>query len=119
LKLIGRLCRARSERLHVTKLEPSAICRAQWQLGASRDVAHQPKPLGFKMSDDGAIASGLGRATGGPTTESKLYGASGEPLRGWRPERGQTDQLAAFVHEQPVTAALAALVIGYFLGKIT
>jgi len=33
--------------------------------------------------------------------------------------RSQGDQLAAFVQEQPITAALVALVVGYFLGKIT
>jgi hypothetical protein len=71
------------------------------------------------MSDDGTIASTLGGATGGQTAGQQLYGASGEPLRGRRPEGSQTDQLAAFVQQQPVTAALAALVIGYFLGKIT
>lgn len=31
----------------------------------------------------------------------------------------QTDQLAMFVQQQPLTAAMAALVVGYFLGKIT
>jgi hypothetical protein len=31
----------------------------------------------------------------------------------------QTDQLADFVKQQPFTAALIALVIGYLLGKVT
>ena len=73
--------------------------------------------MGFMMSDDGSMASaGLENP---PTGGGKLYNASGEPLRGGGTVREQRDQLAAFVHDQPVTAALAALVIGYFLGKIT
>ena len=106
-------------RRRVTKLGPPAIYPSLRQPGASGDVARQPKPQGSKMSDDGSIASGLGQATGRPPAQPKLYSAAGEPLRGSRSERSQTDQLAAFVQEQPVTAALAALVIGYFLGKIT
>jgi hypothetical protein len=31
----------------------------------------------------------------------------------------QNDQLADFVQQQPLTAALVALVVGYLLGKIT
>jgi len=33
--------------------------------------------------------------------------------------QSQTDQLADFVKQQPFTAALVALVIGYVLGKVT
>ncbi len=55
-----------------------------------------------------------------PWTGPKLYDASGGLLRGGpQPDRHQSDQLVAFVQEQPLMAALAALVLGYFLGKIT
>jgi hypothetical protein len=69
------------------------------------------------MSDDGSTAS----APGTPKeqeAETKLYEASGRPLRtGPRSTPNQTDQLAKFVQEQPLTAAFAALIIGYFIGK--
>jgi len=72
------------------------------------------------MSDDVLRGSAAGPAGEGSATETKLYGASGEPLRtGSQSGRSQGDQLAAFVQEQPITAALVALVVGYFLGKIT
>jgi ElaB/YqjD/DUF883 family membrane-anchored ribosome-binding protein len=70
------------------------------------------------MSDDGTMATGASDETrdAGP----KLYGASGEPLRpSSRSTKNQTDQLADFVKQQPFTAALVALVIGYLLGKVT
>jgi hypothetical protein len=40
-------------------------------------------------------------------------------LREQRQARDQRDQLAAFMQDQPITAALIALIIGYLLGKIT
>lgn len=67
------------------------------------------------MSDGGSMASG---APGMRDTDTKLYGASGEPLRSTSAS-AQSDQLADFVKQQPVTAALVALVIGYLLGKVT
>jgi hypothetical protein len=73
------------------------------------------------MSGDGTTASAAGMSNE-RQTEPKLYGASGEPLHtGSRSTSDQktNDQLAAFVSEQPFTAALVALVVGYFLGKIT
>jgi hypothetical protein len=70
------------------------------------------------MSDDGTMATGA--PNGSPDAEPKLYGASGEPLRsGSRSPQDQTDQLADFVKQQPFTAALMALVVGYLLGKVT
>ena len=70
------------------------------------------------MSDDGAMATGAPQETRDP--EPKLYSASGEPLRSdSRATQNQTDQLADFVKQQPFTAALVALVIGYLLGKVT
>lgn len=48
-----------------------------------------------------------------------VYGGSGSLLRTVRPAPDDTDQLAAFVRQQPLTAALAALAIGYVLGKIS
>jgi hypothetical protein len=57
-------------------------------------------------------------APGASTTTSSggLYDETGSPIR------SQTEQklepLVSFVKEQPVAAALGALVIGYILGKI-
>jgi hypothetical protein len=49
-----------------------------------------------------------------------LSGASGEPIRsGSQLTQNQTDQPVDFVKQQPFTAALVALVIGYLLGKIS
>jgi len=65
-----------------------------------------------------ASPTGLGTGTSG----SSLYGPSGERLTtgsGWRPNQGQSDQIGDFVMQQPMTAALVALVVGYFLGKLT
>lgn len=70
------------------------------------------------MSDDGTMAAGAGGET--PSTGPKLYDAAGEQIR---PDRRaashQADALADFVKQQPFTAALAGLMIGYLLGKIT
>lgn len=50
----------------------------------------------------------------------RLHDATGERLRSsGRQDQGQTDQLADFIQQQPLTAALVALVIGYLLGKMT
>ena len=56
-------------------------------------------------------------AAGAPTTASSgLYDGTGRPIRS---ETERTlEPLVSFVKEQPVAAALAALVIGYILGKI-
>ncbi len=67
------------------------------------------------MSDDGSTASG---AAGMRDTDTKLYGATGEPLHSTSGS-AQSDQLADFVKQQPFTSALVALVIGYLLGKVT
>jgi hypothetical protein len=56
--------------------------------------------------------------SGASTTASSggLYDETGRPLR---PETEQKlEPLVSFVKEQPMAAALAALVIGYILGKI-
>jgi hypothetical protein len=70
------------------------------------------------MSDDGTMAPGALNEARSP--DPKLYSPSGEPLRS-RPGSAsdQADQLAEFVKQQPFTAALVALVIGYLLGKVT
>ncbi|MBS0642799.1 MAG: hypothetical protein JSS43_23285 [Proteobacteria bacterium] len=72
------------------------------------------------MSETSTVADAVG-ATGAGSSEPKLYSPTGEPLRssGWRPNRSQPDQLGDFVQQQPMTAALVALVVGYFLGKLT
>jgi hypothetical protein len=70
------------------------------------------------MSDDGTTAAaGLDNPPAGGGR--RLYNASGEPLREQRQARDQRDQLAAFMQDQPITAALIALIVGYLLGKIT
>ena len=66
------------------------------------------------MSDDGSTASGAQMRE----TDTELFGASGEPLRSTSGP-AQSDQVADFVKQQPLTAALVALVIGYLLGKVT
>jgi hypothetical protein len=72
------------------------------------------------MSGDGTMDSAPGGSKPAMGSEPRLYDASGEPLR---PASGsshnQTDQLAAFIQEQPLTAAMVALVVGYLLGKVT
>jgi ElaB/YqjD/DUF883 family membrane-anchored ribosome-binding protein len=53
-------------------------------------------------------------------TDPKLPGASDEAVdSSSRSSQNQTDLLADFVKQQPFTAALVALVIGYLLGKVT
>jgi hypothetical protein len=75
--------------------------------------------VGFsKMSDEaGSGANMPSDAQGGG---ARLYGATGERLRPTgRQDQNQSDQLADFIQQQPLTAALVALVIGYLLGKMT
>jgi hypothetical protein len=70
------------------------------------------------MSDDGTMATGTSdeRRDGG----GELPGASGDPVHsGSRSTGSQTDLLADFVKQQPLTAAVLAVVIGYLLGKVT
>jgi len=53
-------------------------------------------------------------------TARKLYDASGDVIQTASDQAQETtDQLARFVREQPLSAALAALIIGYLLGKMT
>jgi hypothetical protein len=59
----------------------------------------------------------------GPTTTSDgtLYGAAGlspRPLP-QAAARSSGVQVGDFVQQQPMTAALIALVVGYFIGKLT
>ena len=61
------------------------------------------------MSDDGAATATPGTGSTPPASPpSSAFGAA-----------GQSDPLASFIQEQPFTAALAAMIVGYFLGKIT
>jgi len=67
-------------------------------------------------------ASGIGTGVGssGSSSGTSLYGPSGERLQpGSRQNHSQSDQIGDFVMQQPMTAALVALVVGYFLGKLT
>ena len=74
--------------------------------------------MDFTMSDDGTMAPGAPGET--READPRLLNASGEPLRtGARRTTNETDQLADFVKQQPFTAALVALVVGYLLGKVT
>ena len=83
---------------------------------AATTFADQANNVGSTISDDGTMATGAPNET--RDAEHKLYGPSGEPLRSGE-QSNQTDQLANFVEQQPFTAALFALVIGYLLGKVT
>ncbi len=66
-----------------------------------------------------SVKTGNTEATG-QNAERKLYNASGEVMRqGAQQAQATTDDLARFAREQPIATALAALVIGYILGKIT
>nr|WP_294554960.1 hypothetical protein [uncultured Rhodopila sp.] len=71
------------------------------------------------MNDEAGSAPGPG-GNGQPDL-STPYAASGGLLRaaGQQQTLDQTDQLATFVRQQPLTAALAALAVGYVLGKIS
>jgi hypothetical protein len=71
------------------------------------------------MNDEAGSPPGPGN--NGQPNPSTFYAASGGLLRaaGQQPTLDQTDQLAAFVRQQPLTAALVALAIGYLLGKIS
>ncbi len=72
------------------------------------------------MSETSTASSGIGVGTGTSTNGSSLYGPSGERLQpNWRQNQVQSDQIGDFVMQQPMTAALVALVVGYFLGKLT
>jgi hypothetical protein len=67
---------------------------------------------------EGTIATGVPNER--RDAEPKLPGASDEAVdSGSRSSQHQTDLLADFVKQQPFTAALVALVIGYLLGKVT
>jgi len=73
------------------------------------------------MSETSTAADAVG-ATGAASAEPKLYRPTGETSRvsdTWRANRGQADELGDFVQRQPMTAALIALVAGYFIGKLT
>jgi cytochrome c oxidase assembly factor CtaG len=81
------------------------------------DVQPNPSRGGLTMSET-STATPTGLGTG--STSSPLYGPSGDRLQsGWRQNQGQSDQIGDFVMQQPMTAALVALVVGYFLGKLT
>lgn len=89
------------------------------------------------MSEDGTTAAPPSNAGETQASGSRLYDASGAPVSRSTGSQGsgaqsgsqansvgnaaagQVDQLATFVREQPLSAALAALIIGYLLGKIT
>nr|WP_294513278.1 hypothetical protein [uncultured Rhodopila sp.] len=69
------------------------------------------------MSDEANTAPGMGAGVrpdaSTPFAASRgLLRAAGHPAR-------DTDQLAAFVQQQPLTAAVVALAVGFVLGKIS
>jgi hypothetical protein len=70
-----------------------------------------------EMSDK--ASSGPGVAYDVRQDETTPYAASGGLLRAARQPPNDADQLAAFVQQQPLTAALVALAVGYILGKIS
>lgn len=100
----GRLAPTENRRRLLRNLPPAATFADYMALGQST------------MTDDGTVAAGAASDT--RNADTKLYDASGEPLQS-RGSPGQADQLAEFVKQQPFTAALVALVVGYLLGKVT
>ncbi len=72
-----------------------------------------------EMNDEAGSAPGMGNDIRPDASTS--YAGSGGLLRaaGQQQPRDQTDQLAVFVQQQPLTAALVALAVGYILGKIS
>jgi hypothetical protein len=57
---------------------------------------------------------------GARDVQPTLYDSAGKPLRsGPQPDQSQTGQFVRFMRDEPLAAALIALIVGYFLGKIT
>ena len=51
---------------------------------------------------------------------SQILDAAGAPVRaGVQQATDQAEQLSTFIREQPLTAVLIGVVVGYLLGKIT
>ena len=72
------------------------------------------------MSGDKTMGTAPDTTSSMRDTANRLYDSAWQPMRGAvQAAQGQADQLATFVREQPLTAALSALIIGYILGKIT
>jgi ElaB/YqjD/DUF883 family membrane-anchored ribosome-binding protein len=69
------------------------------------------------MNDETSSAPGM--ANDVRADETTPYAASRGLLRAAAQPAQETDQLAAFVRQQPLTAALVALAVGYVLGKIS
>jgi hypothetical protein len=70
------------------------------------------------MNDE--AGSGSGMADDVRPDVSAPFASSGGLLRAaGQPQRGETDQIAVFIQQQPMTAALVALAVGYILGKIS
>ena len=100
--------------------KPRAAGSPCLQPGPRRDVF---------VPDDNAKGRNMSGETTGAASDatksvrdaaSRLYDTAGQPLRATAQAAGdQADELATFVREQPLTAALVALIIGYILGKIT
>ena len=67
------------------------------------------------MSGDTTMGAASDATKSARDAASRLYDSAGQPMR----TTAQADELATFVREQPLTAALSALIIGYILGKIT
>jgi hypothetical protein len=73
------------------------------------------------MDMNDAAGPAPGAANEAQPDAATAYAASGGLLRAaaqYQP-RDQTDQLAAFVQQQPLTAAMVALMVGYVLGKMS
>lgn len=91
------------------------------QPGPRRDVPlSDDNGVDRDMSSDATIGAASDATKSVRDTASRLYDSAGQPLRATaQAAGGQADELATFVREQPLTAALVALMVGYILGKIT
>jgi hypothetical protein len=70
------------------------------------------------MSDQ-AGGTGTGTASQPQGPSEKLYDAQGQGIRsGTHQIQATTEQLTSLIREQPITAAVIALGIGYILGKV-
>jgi hypothetical protein len=72
------------------------------------------------MSETGIPGSADSMPSGAQGAGSKIDSTTGKRVgRAAPPGQNQAEQVATFMREEPLAAALIALIIGYILGKIT
>jgi hypothetical protein len=72
------------------------------------------------MSEAEVFGAGVDSVRGGEAAGNRLYDSNGQRF-GTPAQSGQrqTEQLTAFMRDEPLASALIALIVGYLLGKIT